>query len=107
MFLIEDSTAVAELAVLQRFHIVSAAGTDNRHRIQPDQLPEHIVGIICMYGCRNRIFVEFVVYEIDVNIGVLSGNLHECIGERCMIEAVAELLRKGGSGIKHHHEEYN
>lgn len=37
-FLIEDSTAIAELAVLQRFYIVPATGADNRHRIQPDKL---------------------------------------------------------------------
>ena len=38
---------------------------------------------------------------------MLFGNLHERIGERCMVEAVAELLRKGGSGTKHHREDYN
>lgn len=60
-----------------------------------------------MYGCRNRIFVEFVVNEIDVNVGMLPCNLHERVGERCMVEAVTELLRKAGSGTKHHRKENN
>ena len=30
-----------------------------------------------MYGCRNRIFVEFIVNEVDVNVGMLPINYDE------------------------------
>lgn len=55
-----------------------------------------------MYSCRDGIFVEFIVNEVDVKVGMLPGNLSERIGKRCMIEAVAELLRKGVGDTKHH-----
>lgn len=60
-----------------------------------------------MNVCRNRVFIEFVVDEVDVNIVMLLGNLSECIGKRSVVEAVAELLRKGNGEAKHHRNENN
>ena len=59
-----------------------------------------------MRTVADGIFVEFVVDKVDMYVGMLLGNLRERIGERGMVEAVAELLRKSGEDTQHHRKEH-